>query len=107
MNVKRQGLRVEERCGLRSSLLKNGLKYVCQAHNQYVDYGQIVNQVQFDLGIYHYCAKALFLHHQVIQSVFHRLLTIDPFHHWLDGLTTPRLMHRDVQVIQMNPHEWK
>ena len=106
-NVKRQGLRVEEHYDLRSSILKNGLKYVCQAHNRYVGYDQIVNRAQFDLGIYRYCVKVLFLRRRVVQSVFHRLLTIDPFHHSLDGLTIPRLMHRDVQVIQMSPHEWK
>ena len=107
MNVKHQGLRVEERCGLRSSLLKNDLKYVYQAHNQYVGYDQIVNQAQFGQDIYRYCVKVLFLRHQVIRSVFHRLLTIDPFHHWLDGLITPTLRRRDVQVIRMNLHEWK
>ena len=93
VNAIRQGLHVVVCCGLMRSREQSDVKYCCRVHNLCVGCDQIAGRVQFDLNICHCYWKVLFLHHLKAQSVFHRLLTIDPFHRWHGDWIAPKQMH--------------
>ena len=93
VNAIRQGSHVVACYDLMKSREQSDVKYCFRVHNLCVGCDQIAGRVQFDLNICHCYWKVLFLHHLKAQSVFHRLLTIDPFHRWHGDWIAPKQMH--------------
>ena len=92
VNAIRQGSHVVACCDLRRLREQSDVKCCYQVRSLYVGCDQIVGRVQFDLNICHCYWKVLFLRHLKAQSVFHHLLTIDPFHRWHGDWIAPKQM---------------
>ena len=80
MNAIRQDLHVVACYDLMRSREQSDVECCYQVHSLYVGCDQIAGRVQFDLNICHCYWKELYRLRLKAQSVFHRLLTIDPFH---------------------------
>ena len=93
VNAIRQGSHVVVYCGLMRSREQSDVKCCYQVHSLCVGCDQIAGRVQFDLNICHCYLKVLYRLRLKAQSVFHHLLTIDPFHRWHDDWIAPKQMH--------------
>ena len=92
VNAIRQGSHVVGCYDLMKSHGQSDVKCYSRVHNLCVGCDQIAGRVQFDLNICHCYWKVLFLRRLKAQSVFHHLLTIDPFHRWHGDWTAPKQM---------------